>query len=67
MSSEALQTPHFYVYFPYYILHIMIAHTSIDLSNSYFKPLYSYRAVITWVHIGFVNGGFEIFGVHISG
>ena len=25
-----------------------------------YRPLYSYRAVITWVYIGFVNGGFEI-------
>ena len=27
-------------------------------SDSYgYRPLYSYRAVITWVYIGFVNGG----------
>ena len=25
-----------------------------------YRPLYSYRAVITWVYIGFVNRGFEI-------
>ena len=25
-----------------------------------YRPLYSYRAVMTWVYIGFVNGGFEI-------
>ena len=25
-----------------------------------YGPLYSYRAVITWVYVGFAKGGFEI-------
>ena len=33
--------------------HIFVKLISID-------RLYSYRAVITWAYIGFVNGGFEI-------
>ena len=41
MSSEALQTPHFYVYFPYYIFDIIIAHTSIDLSQTHILNRYT--------------------------
>ena len=28
---------------------------------------YSYRAVITWVYIRFVNGGLKFYGVNIYG
>ena len=32
-----------------------------------YKLLYSYRAVITWVYIVFVNRGLNFYGVNIDG
>ena len=46
-----------------YLFHFMIFYyynSAYEHRFVIYRPLCSYRAVITWVYIGFVNGGFEI-------